>query len=422
MPGTAIMSDGARRSSARKAAYYAVLVVFIIVATLAIGEVLVRITKLNGPSTFPFRKFDPVLGVSLIPGVEGTHRRCYDGYVRINSHGMRDKERTIEKSNGHVRIAVFSDSLTEAVHVKPEETATYLLEERLNREICQGRCEVLNFSVGGYATLQYYLRYLHDGRRFDPDIVIVVLTDNDLPVVPPDKAAKHKITGFYTETLTVGNLYPSPYLVRSNGQYRIEKPHEPPLANALLSLFRISDLAYFGYKFYSIHIKPAPHWPVRDAAPDWAKFQPNYMFLDPENPVTINAWEQTKFVLDLFVDQARRDNAGLMLVHWGYDVGSNPWYKPIPAGTPLPRSFDPAYASKWFSKYSKDKGIVNYDLGAALSAYVRSKGLVEPYLSFDCDMHLNPQGQAVMAELLFGYVKQSHLLASLSGKNETSAR
>jgi len=48
------------------------------------------------------------------------------------------------------------------------------------------------------------------------------------------------------------------------------------------------------------------------------------------------------------IETVEEDGAKFMLVHWGYDVGSNPWYKPIPADAKLPDSFDPHYASNQF--------------------------------------------------------------------------
>ncbi|HSW52770.1 MAG TPA: hypothetical protein VLG93_06040, partial [Sulfuricaulis sp.] len=201
------MPDKTRHSPFKKTVFYLILIAVTAILVIVTGELAVRASKLVGPSTFIFRSFDPVLGVALIPGVEGVHRRCYDGYVKINSHGMRDQERSIEKTGGTYRIAVFSDSIIEAVHVKPEETATTLLEKHLNNEVCDGKCEVLNFAVGGYSPLQYYLRYLREGRKFDSDLVIVVLTDNDLPLVIP-QPKKDTEAGDYA----VGGMYPAPYL------------------------------------------------------------------------------------------------------------------------------------------------------------------------------------------------------------------
>jgi lysophospholipase L1-like esterase len=392
-------SDNAQRSPLKKTVFYLILVVISVVLSIAIGELAIRASKLFGPSTFIFRTFDPVLGVTLIPDVEGAHRRCYDGYVKINRYGMRDQERSIEKADGNYRIAVFSDSIIEAVHVKPEETAASLLEKRLNSESCGGKCEVLNFSVGGYSPLQYYLRYLRDGRRFDNDLVIVVLTDNDLPVV-----SAYKQDGTKGGNYAVGSLYPSPYLFPSGNSFQIAYPRKPPFTDFSLALFRHSDLAYLLYKFYNLYLKSPYQRPIQDAAPAWAKFQPSFLFLDPENEVSKAGWRQMEYVLDNFIKTVRDDGAKFLLVHWGYDVGSSPWYKPIPPGAELPAGFDPHYASKWFAKYGARKQIEVLNLNVILSQYIRDKEMKEPYLSFTCDFHFNPEGQSVIANSLFHHL------------------
>jgi hypothetical protein len=411
----------------KKTVFYLVLITASVILTIAAGELVVRASKLVGPSTFPFRTFDPVLGVTLIPGAEGVHRRCYDGYVSINRHGMRDKERAIEKPAGTYRIAVFSDSLIEAVHVKPDETATSLLEKRLNSEICDGKCEVLNFSVGGYSPLQYYLRYRRDGRRFDNDLVIVVFTDNDLPVVIPEKASEpgRKIppsANGGTTVHAVGSHYPSPYLSYSDDSYQIVYPEKPPSTDFLLGLFHNSDLAYLLYKFYNLYLKAPYQWPIIDAAPDWAKHQPAFLFLDPENEVSRNGWRQVEFIFDNFIKAVDEDGAKFLLVHWGYDVDSNPWYKQIPPDANLPATFDPHYASKWFAKYAMKKGIANYNLGADLADYIRSRELPEPYLSFTCDPHFNPEGQSVIADLLYARLLNSDLLSLPKSEKKSKQR
>lgn len=396
-----------RRRLARKMIFYTVLAMLVITMSIAIGELAVRVSKVLGPSTFPFRTFDPVLGVTLIPNVEGAHRRCYDGYVKINSYGMRDKERSIENPNKNYRIAVFGDSVIEAVHVKPEETATNVLERRLNSEACNGKCEVLNFSVGGYSPLQYYLRYLHDGRRFKNDLVIVVLTDNDLPVVTTENRNDTGENATFDENsgnYAVGSLYPSPYLLYSKESFEIVYPRKPASADFSLTLFRNSDLAYLLYKFYNLYLKSPHPRPIQDAAPPWAKFQPNFLFLDPENEVSKSGWRQIEHILNNFINVVNQDGAKFLLVHWGYDVGSSPWYKPIPPGTKLPPSFDPHYASKWFARYGARKHIDILSLNDDLSQYIRDKGLKEPYLSFTCDTHFNPEGQSVIANSIFRHL------------------
>ena len=393
---------------------YGVLGLLLLISTFILGEIAVRTLQYFGATTFPFRQFDAELGVSLIPGVSGEHRKCYDGFVSINQYGMRDKERTLVKPDGVFRIGVFSDSLIEAVHVKPEQTSTSILEDKLNTEICNGKCEVLNFSVGGYSTLQNYLRYMRDGKRFNLDLAVLVFTDNDLPVISEQAAFEDKQSSEPGENKdqlhVVGNLYPSPALQKKGSEQVIVFPHEPPYTKLLTYAFRHSSLLYFLYKAYNIYIR-APHvWAINDLAPSWAKSRPSALFLDPENPIAKRGWEQTEWVLDQFVLQTRSEHTDFWIVYWGYDEGSNPWYEPLPDIKELPHSFDPAYASKWFINYGKKKGIPVYNLGADLAEYVRSNKLEKPYLSFSCDMHLNPKGQSVVAELLYSQLKARNLI------------
>jgi len=191
---------------------FTVIISLIVATVILLGlEAFARIFKYFGPSSFRFRQFDQQLGVSLVPGRQGVHRRCYDGYVYVNGHGMRDRERQTEKAEDIFRISVFSDSVLEAVHVKPEETALFLLEEKLSTAFEERNIEVLNFSVGGYSTYQEYLRYMKDGKVFKSDLVLIVFTDNDLQANLEDTVE------------SVGNVYPTPYLKRINDQVQRNK-------------------------------------------------------------------------------------------------------------------------------------------------------------------------------------------------------
>lgn len=409
------------RTRTRTVILYFILSLIMLLTTLVLGEVVVRVAQTFGPTTFTFRQFDDELGVSLIPGVEGKHKKCYDGYVSINEHGMRDKSRSKSKPADVFRIGVFSDSLIEAVHVKSEETATYLLEERLNSEICNNNCEVLNFSVGGNATLQYYLRYQRNGKPFDLDLVLLVFTDNDLSIISEHdtsaNASSDKNGEQSKQSLVVGSLYPSPTLVDRNGKKEIIYPTKPPYADEMAYLFKHSSLAYMSYKIYSTFIA-APHtWAIHDVAPTWAKNRPNALFLDPDNEFSIRAWSQTEYILDQFVSDTKKNSTDFMLVNWGYDEGSNPWYAPLPGASELPQNFNPNYASQWFESYGKKNGIEVYDMGKDLGEYVRQNKLERPYLSFSCDMHYNSEGQKLIADLLFEQLTSKNMIKLASTVN-----
>ena len=102
---------------------------------------------------------------------------------------MRDDSRQLHKPPGVLRIGLFGNSIVESVHVYPDQVASRRLETRLNREVCDGNCEVLNFGVAGYGTLQEWLRYKRDGRRFGLDMVVLLFIGNDVANNLPQAAS-----------------------------------------------------------------------------------------------------------------------------------------------------------------------------------------------------------------------------------------
>jgi lysophospholipase L1-like esterase len=93
-----------------------------------------------------------------------------------NQWGMRDREYTLEKPAGTLRIALMGPSHVMGNGVSDGETFENLVEERLNREYRNGKYthfEILNFGVDGY-TMNQQVALMED-RVFDfaPDIIIV---------------------------------------------------------------------------------------------------------------------------------------------------------------------------------------------------------------------------------------------------------
>jgi lysophospholipase L1-like esterase len=128
------------------------------------------------------------VGWSHIPGARAHWTEEGDGWVTINSLGMRDVDRTVARVPGSFRIAVFGDSMTEAVQVNLEQTFTQLLERRLHEKGLA--VEVLNFGLSGYSPLSSYLLYKNVGKAFQPDLVIhAVFLDNDIADGDPALAA-----------------------------------------------------------------------------------------------------------------------------------------------------------------------------------------------------------------------------------------
>ncbi len=93
-----------------------------------------------------------------------------------NRFGMRDREYTLEKPAGTLRIALLGPSHVMGNGVADGEPFEQVVEDKLNAQAAGGRWqryEILNFGVDGY-TLPQQLAMLEDRVwKFSPDVVIV---------------------------------------------------------------------------------------------------------------------------------------------------------------------------------------------------------------------------------------------------------
>lgn len=122
---------------------------------------------------------DPDLGWHLRPGISVVHDEpAYTSLETVNSLGFRTPERPFEKPAGVRRVLVLGDSHTEGYTVNDGETYTELLEGHLREK---GPVEVIAMGTGGWSTDQELLCYLHWGRRFAPDVVVLQFCSNDPP-------------------------------------------------------------------------------------------------------------------------------------------------------------------------------------------------------------------------------------------------
>lgn len=120
---------------------------------------------------------DPVLGWKLRPGASLEHRNeLFTAHETIDSRGFRTPERPFAKPAGTRRIVVVGDSHSEAYTVDDDQTWLVQLERELAREF---PVEVISLGVGGFSNDQELLAYLHYGRRFEPDLVILQTCAND---------------------------------------------------------------------------------------------------------------------------------------------------------------------------------------------------------------------------------------------------
>lgn len=165
-----------------------ILIVSSLVFTCLFIEVILRLSGYN-----PFGNLlngrESILQVSnnVVRSYEATPNSealAWGTQVKINSHGMRDREYTIAKNIETHRIITLGDSVAFGNQIPVKYTFSDQLETLLRES--QKEIEVLNLSLGGYNTLQEVATLEEIGLQFQPDLVVIAYVINDAGVASPN--------------------------------------------------------------------------------------------------------------------------------------------------------------------------------------------------------------------------------------------
>ena len=169
-----------KRKSKRKILLVTLSAGFSLLLVCLTLEVGLRMCHVSFPSYYTP---DEHVASRLRPGARGWWTKEGHAWFEVNSLGMRDEPRSVEKPDDVYRIAVLGDSFMEAAQVSVEDCFTQRLQRLLNERNCvpSKRVEVLNFGVSGYGTAQELLTLKHRVWQFNPDeVLLAVLPGNDI--------------------------------------------------------------------------------------------------------------------------------------------------------------------------------------------------------------------------------------------------
>lgn len=362
-----------------------------------LGEAVLRVlTRLPGHyRSAPFRRYDPVLGLSLIPNMDVIHARgCFDGEVRTNRWGMRDRDRSLTRDQGQLRIALIGDSIVEGVHVKPDQVMNIQLEKLLASE-GYSNVEVLNFGLGSIGTTQEYLIYRDRVRQFHPDLVVLMFSDND--VMNNSSTIQPRVYGIHTWFAPYYNLDP-------NGQL-VFQPVEPRPFNTVRTFLEShSVLAYYLYRIW-FHFEPTVHrW--RGLRVEWGSYG------DPLDPEWQSAWTITEKVLTLFKQTVESDGSRfLVLVPPSFHDIDPDWRERFSKSEgKIPPEMNVATYSERLEDIAHRNNISMSFLKSYFIDYRNAHNLKWPYFSLSCDPHYSAMGHEVMAEAILDRLEAGHLL------------
>jgi hypothetical protein len=156
--------------------------------------------------------------------------------VTLNSRGLADVEHDDARTPGVARVLVLGDSVAEALQVPREEN----FSRRLAVMLAQGGCaaDVVNSGHSGFGTDNELLFYEAEGRRYRPDVVLLVVNlQNDIAENSPvtlkrmyEGGPAHPKAGVILDGAGNVQLVPTEYAV-SAAQWKSDPwRSSPPLA------------------------------------------------------------------------------------------------------------------------------------------------------------------------------------------------
>jgi lysophospholipase L1-like esterase len=399
-----------------------------ILIALVIAEAALRILgKRYTGSTYTA---DPVLGWGLRPGASAWEADEGVAWTRINSHGYRDRERTVSKPRGVYRVAVLGDSYTEARQVAMDKTFTALAEEALNRRRCvgEGGVEVLNFGVPGYGTAQELLQLRERVWPFSPDMIVLQF---------------HAGNDMYNNyrALNISGADLSPYFLLKDGRLELDDSfrHGRAFHPAYIRLKRVaaditnsSVVLQVLYKMVRVvaqrrtearlkaNARDTPAPDARTPPPEYPKY---LGYLPPAIPSMVEAWRVTEALITEFGDEVRSHHVPLLLLiaPTRHQVHPDPKVHDAYRAQYGIESLE--YADDRVDQHARAQGIPVLRLSKPLIEEARRTGAYVAGFANTApnDGHLNEQGHAVVARELVEAICAMAAAKAKAGAREPAA-
>jgi len=360
-----------------------------VATTLSLGLLEGGVRLLNR-SLGHYPRKDPILHHSLQPRARLQRTNAeFDVVYEINSYGMRDREFSIEKPPGTVRILMLGDSYTFGIGNNLDDTFSKQLERKLNESGEGRRFEVINGGCSSYSPLLEYLLLVQKGLALNPDLVILNYDISDVqddykygriaefdgegrPVrVPPvevqwfyrDPRAKYRAP---IALLEHSELYQ--FVMKRFYQWRGER--NPPLL-------------YEKAKAVEGDIEYDRDLPMRDGVGDWKTY-----------------FDVSARYLKMIRDLLRSKGIGFLVTSYPYGnlVSASEWS----IGRRLRGFDDKVYSTRLFGylkEWSSREGVDYLDM----EPFFRSS--TDFPLFYPYDGHFTPAGHRVAAEALYGFLR-----------------
>lgn len=148
-------------------------------AGLTLAELSLRLFRpwvgRHSDTMFQVIEFDPKLGWRMRPGIQTLVDFVDRERIAVSSNrwGFWDGEWEEHRQPGRCRVACLGDSFTWGLGVSRQER----FSDRLAS--LEAGLEVMNFGMPGYGSDQALLTWRHVARRFQPEVVVLTVFQND---------------------------------------------------------------------------------------------------------------------------------------------------------------------------------------------------------------------------------------------------
>ncbi len=361
-------------------------------------------------------------------GMPGKEKKYVKGrivsYVKMNSYGFRDRERTYEKEKGAFRIIVLGDSFTESLEVPLEQTFPYILEERLNWGNSSKKFEVVNLGMSGFGTAQEYLTLKHYGLKYQPDFVILAFfigndVRNNSLILTTEIEGRAENTPFFV--LKNGRLEEVPFKIKLSHPGKDEEQTRRGASRGLLVPDTLKKLFPNIFYTFSDWINKTPwlgnllwNLGIKESKPGLLdKSKQNrvptdyYIYAEENSPEWQNAWEVTKGLILKLYKELEVNKIGFMVViipnefefrtdRWNNVLNELPEIKDL--------KFDLKKPEHILVRFLEANNIDYLLLRPEFEKYTRESGK-RLHFSYKYEQHWNIEGHALVAQLIYRKLK-----------------
>lgn len=349
----------------------------------------------------PIARHHPRLGWENFPGgSQHLVRSEFDVTITFNEHGLRGPDRPYEKPAGTRRVLILGDSFAAGYYAEEPETVRARLEALLNEASPTGApVEVLNAGTPGYSTDQEYLLYVDRGRRYRPDVVLLLFFCNDLYFnTTPDGTGGEPKPYFDLLSATEVVLRNVPVPERSDVASGPDVPPHPPVSawRGSMALGLLAQRTMRGNP--PLHRRLAEWGLVPPLSPDPPlDFLPFAYHGRQERWSVDDMWNRTRAILGKLAGAVNEDGARLVVAYVParFEVNDEAW-RWIQSRYDPERPWNRDAVIERLARILEPLSLAPLDPREPLRRAERS---AEPaYLALDG--HWNARGNGIVAELL----------------------